>query len=162
MSEPLIRPARESDGTALAVIDRDTWSTLHAVMPLPEEGKRFFDTGSRPDHYLVAEVQGRVVGYVRLVPPTSLAANSHVRQIQGLVVARRARGGGVARALLGAARAEAARQGATRLTLRVLGHNTPARRLYESLGYAVEGVLPGEFVLDGKPVDDVVMGRSVD
>ncbi|MYV52865.1 GNAT family protein, partial [Streptomyces sp. SID3212] len=52
-------------------------------------------------------------------------------------------------------------QGARRLTLRVLGHNTPARRLYEAEGFAVEGVLPGEFLLDGEYVDDVLMGRSL-
>ncbi|NED74569.1 GNAT family N-acetyltransferase, partial [Streptomyces sp. SID9944] len=56
---------------------------------------------------------------------------------------------------------EARRQGARRITLRVLGHNTPARRLYESEGYAVEGVLPGEFLLEGAYVDDVLMGRLV-
>lgn len=53
------------------------------------------------------------------------------------------------------------RQGAVRVTLRVLGHNTPARRLYEAAGFTVEGVLPGEFLLDGVHVDDVCMGRGV-
>ncbi|NUR65391.1 MAG: GNAT family N-acetyltransferase, partial [Streptomyces sp.] len=53
------------------------------------------------------------------------------------------------------------RRGARRLTLRVLGHNTPARRLYESEGFVVEGVLPEEFLLDGEYVDDVFMGRGL-
>ncbi|MYV66769.1 GNAT family N-acetyltransferase, partial [Streptomyces sp. SID2131] len=43
----------------------------------------------------------------------------------------------------------------------VLGHNAPARALYASEGFAVEGVLPGEFLLDGAYVDDVCMGRSL-
>ncbi|MFD5329270.1 GNAT family N-acetyltransferase [Streptomyces sp. NPDC127092] len=103
-----------------------------------------------------------VLGYVRLAPPTPLAANAHVRQIQGLAVAGSVRGRGVARALLRAAAARARAQGATRLTLRVLGHNTPARTLYESEGFRVEGVLPDEFLLDGTYVDDVLMGRSLD
>ena len=47
------------------------------------------------------------------------------------------------------------------LTLRVLGHNTPARKLYETEGFAVEGVLPGEFLLEGVYVDDVLMGCSL-
>jgi RimJ/RimL family protein N-acetyltransferase len=50
-------------------------------------------------------------------------------------------------------------QGACRITLRVPGHNGPARRLCESLGFVVEGVLPGEFLLEGAFVDDVLMGR---
>jgi RimJ/RimL family protein N-acetyltransferase len=43
----------------------------------------------------------------------------------------------------------------------VLGHNLPARRLYESEGFVVEGILPGEFLLDGVYVDDVLMGRPL-
>jgi RimJ/RimL family protein N-acetyltransferase len=162
MPEPLIRPATERDEYFLAGIDQETWSTLHAVMPRPEPGEPFFDSGHPPREYLVAEVGGRIAGYIRLTRPTRLAVNAHVRQIAGLAVASWARGGGVARALVDAARQEAARQGATRITLRVLGHNAPARRVYEAAGFVVEGVLPGEFVLDGKPVDDVFMGRPVD
>ncbi|MBI0383539.1 GNAT family N-acetyltransferase, partial [Streptomyces albiflaviniger] len=103
-------------------------------------------------------------GAGRARPPylVAPACNAHVRQIQGLAVDERVRGQGVARALLGAAYQEARRQGATRMTLRVLGHNTPARRLYASEGFAVEGMLPGEFLLEGEYVDDVMMGRPLD
>ncbi|WP_344359940.1 GNAT family N-acetyltransferase [Streptomyces gobitricini] len=161
MTTPHIRPARPEDAAALARLDRDTWSPLHAVQPRPQPPyDPFFDSTHRPGDFLVAEAEdGRPDGYLRLVPPTRLACNRHVRQIQGLAVAERARGRGIARALLRAAFEEAARQGATRVTLRVLGHNKPARRLYASEGFVVEGVLPGEFFLDGRYVDDVLMGR---
>ncbi|QGV80986.1 GNAT family N-acetyltransferase [Streptomyces ficellus] len=162
MTTPHIRPARQEDADALARLDRDTWSPLHAVQPRPQPPyDPFFDSSHRPDDYLVAEADGRPAGYVRLVPPTRLACNAHVRQIQGLAVADWARGRGLARALLRAACEEALRQGATRITLRVLGHNKPARTLYASEGFAVEGVLPGEFFLDGRYVDDVFMGRAL-
>ncbi|EDY50163.1 acetyltransferase, partial [Streptomyces clavuligerus] len=85
----------------------------------------------------------------------------HVLQIQGLVVEDATRGRGLIRAILRTAGTEARRRGAVRLTLRVLGHNAPARALYTSEGFAVEGVLPGEFLLDGEYVDDVLMGRSL-
>ncbi|MFG2571793.1 GNAT family N-acetyltransferase [Streptomyces sp. NPDC048481] len=159
---PRIRAALPADDDALAALDGATWSTLHAVMPRPEPPyEPFFDERHAPGDYLVAELDGRLVGYLRLVPPTPLACNAHVRQIQGLAVLDEARGRGVARALLREAFEETRRQGARRLTLRVLGHNTPARRLYESEGFTVEGVLPGEFLLDGRYVDDVFMGRPV-
>ncbi|GGP40859.1 GNAT family N-acetyltransferase [Streptomyces melanogenes] len=162
MPSPHIRPARHTDDTALAELDRAVWSPLHAVQPRPEPPfEPFFDPANPPSCYLVAELDGLVAGYLRLVRSTRLDCNSHVRQIQGLAVADRARGRGVARALLRAAVEESRRQGARRLTLRVLGHNTPARKLYESEGFAVEGVLPGEFLLDGGYVDDVLMGRSL-
>ncbi|MFF1479497.1 GNAT family N-acetyltransferase [Streptomyces sp. NPDC058301] len=162
MTEPHIRPARHVDEAALAELDRDVWSPLHAVQPRPEPPfAPFFDPGNPPAHHLVAELDGTLAGYLRLARPTRLDCNAHVRQIRGLAVAHRARGRGIARALLRAAAEESRRQGARRLTLRVLGHNTPARELYESQGFTVEGVLPGEFLLGGEYVDDVLMGRSL-
>ncbi|MFD5903676.1 GNAT family N-acetyltransferase [Streptomyces microflavus] len=176
-----VRPALPADEEALGELDRSTWSTLHAVMPQPQPPyDPFFDERHRPGDFLVAEAMTeaateavteagapdgsggtRIAGYIRLVPPTPLACNAHVRQIQGLAVAAWARGAGVGRTLLRAACAEARRQGANRITLRVLGHNTPARALYASEGFAVEGVLSGEFFLHGRYVDDVLMGRSL-
>jgi len=173
MSAPQIRsllPVRLAvprDEAALGELDRATWSTLHAVQPRPMSPyEPFFDARHRPEEFLLAEaVTGsdgtHIAGYIRLARPTPLACNAHVRQIQGLAVADWARRHGVARALLRAAYAEARRQGAGRLTLRVLGHNAPARALYAAEGFTVEGVLPGEFLLGGRYVDDVLMGRSL-
>jgi ribosomal protein S18 acetylase RimI-like enzyme len=162
MSEPHIRIALPDDDEELGALDRATWSHLHAVMPRPQPPYgSFFDDRHAPADHLVAELDRRIVGYSRLGFPTPLACNAHVRQIQGLAVADEARGKGVGRALIRAAAEEARRRGARRLTLRVLGHNTPARKLYEAEGFAVEGVLPEEFLLDGKYVDDVFMGRSL-
>ncbi|GGJ97002.1 N-acetyltransferase [Streptomyces camponoticapitis] len=163
MPEPLIRAALPSDDDALSRLDHDTWSSLHAVTPRQEPPfEPFFDARHRPRDYLMAEIDGRTAGYLRLVPPTPLACNAHVRQIQGLAVYEWARGQGVARRLLRAAMERARGEGAVRMTLRVLGHNKPARALYESEGFVVEGVLPGEFFLDRRYVDDVLMGRSLD
>ncbi|MEU8981709.1 GNAT family N-acetyltransferase [Streptomyces sp. NPDC048309] len=162
MPVPHIRIATLDDGEALSRLDRDTWSTLHAVMPRPQPPyDPFYSERFGPRDHIVAELDGQVVGYIRLGFPTTLACNAHVRQILGLAVADRARGAGVGRALLRAALEEGRRQGARRITLRVLGHNTPARKLYEAEGFVVEGILREEFLLDGEYVDDVFMGRSL-
>ncbi|MGW7288037.1 N-acetyltransferase family protein [Streptomyces sp. NPDC054847] len=163
MPESHIRPARHDDDTELGELDRATWSPLHAVTPRPQPPyDSFFDANHRPEQFLVAEDgHAAILGYIRLAAPTPLACNRHVRQIQGLAVAERARGRGVGRALLRAACDEARRQGAVRITLRVLAHNAPARALYEAEGFVVEGILPGEFHLDGRFVDDVLMGRAL-
>lgn len=159
MPVPYIRFATHDDEEALSRLDRVTWSTLHSVQPRPQPPyDPFFNERFGPRDHLVAELGGQLAGYVRLACPSLLACHSHVRQIQGLAVAETARGAGVGRALLRGAREEAGRQGARRLTLRVLGHNTPARKLYESEGFEVEGILPQEFLLDGEYVDDVLMG----
>ncbi|MDX2548356.1 GNAT family N-acetyltransferase [Streptomyces sp. WI04-05B] len=160
---PFVRPARTEDDEALGRLDRATWSTLHAVTPRPTPPYTpFFRESAEPGDHLVAVTgDGRVLGYVRLARPTPLASNAHVLQIQGLAVSDEARGTGVGRLLVRAAVTEARRRGALRLSLRVLGHNATARKLYESEGFAVEGVQPREFLLDGEFVDDVLMGRSL-
>jgi ribosomal protein S18 acetylase RimI-like enzyme len=165
MSEPRelrIRTARPGDDGELALLDRLTWSHLHAVMPEPQPPYApFFSDRRAPEDCLVAELADRLVGYVLLGFPTPVDSNRHVRQIQGLAVAEEARGRGVGRGLVRAAVDEARRRGARRITLRVLAHNTPARGLYEAEGFVVEGVLPEEFLLGGEYVDDVFMGRSL-
>lgn len=162
MPEPFIRVARPEDEGELALLDRETWSHLHAVTPPPQPPyETFFSERSGPRDHRVAEHGGRLAGYVRIGPPTELASNRHVQQIRGLAVAERARGLGLGRALVRAAVEEARERGARRITLRVLGHNTVARTLYESEGFVVEGVQPEEFLLGDAYVDDVMMGRSL-
>ncbi|OEV01715.1 GNAT family N-acetyltransferase [Streptomyces oceani] len=167
-----IRVAEAGDEDALAVLDRSHWSPLYAVHPRPEPPyPPFFDATHLPAHFLLAEwtggdqdgsapaSPGALVGYIRMVPRTSLPSNAHVREIQGLLVDPAVRGHGVGRALLEEACARAREEGALRMGLRVLGTNEPARRLYAAAGFAEEGRLPGEFLLAGDYVDDVLMGR---
>ncbi|MCX5201667.1 GNAT family N-acetyltransferase [Streptomyces sp. NBC_00237] len=157
-----VRAATFADDLALGALDRDTWSPLSAVTPPPEPPYGpYFDERHFPEDVLVAEEDGRLLGYVRLVPPTPLACNAHVLQINGFAVAEEARGRGIGRTLVRAACAEVLRRGGRRITLRVLCHNTPARALYEAEGFAVEGVLPQEFFLRGEYLDDVLMGRAL-
>ncbi|MFI6446518.1 GNAT family N-acetyltransferase [Kitasatospora sp. NPDC050543] len=157
----IIRPARPEDEQQLADLNRAAWSWLSDVAPCPPEGTGMFDERHTPGQYLLALLGGRVVGYVRQVPPTPLDSNRHVRQIQGLAVDSDVRGRGVGRALVEAACDAARGEGARRITLRVLGHNAPARRLYARCGFREEGALPGEFLIEGQYVDDICMGRSL-
>ncbi|MCW2913944.1 MAG: GCN5-related N-acetyltransferase [Actinomycetia bacterium] len=162
MSDFRIRPAVRADEVALIELDRRTWAPDNAITPIPEEGSAFFDHWHLPEQFLVAERDGRLVGFVRVVQPVPVQSGAHVRQIQGLAVDPTERRRGLGRTLLYAALDEARRQGAQRITLRVLSVNTPARRLYESQGFVVEGVLPREFLIEGVYVDDVLMGRPLD
>jgi ribosomal protein S18 acetylase RimI-like enzyme len=156
-----IRPAKPDDDAALAAIDRATWSEITSPAPPPPPDRTFFDGRCSPEDVIVAELDGRVAGYVQLARPTPVPAGDHVLQIAGLAVDPGAQGRGVGRALVEAAAAEATRRGARRLTLRVLGENEPARRLYAACGFVVEGVLSGEFHLGGVDVDDVLMARRL-
>lgn len=158
-----VRPAEPADEEALAALDLAAWSWLHSPAPRPDSGSgwTFFNERTRPADVLVATVEGAVAGYVKLGRATPLEASDHVRTINGLVVADDFRRRGVGRALLDAAAAEARERGARRLTLRVLGPNEAARQLYQSAGFVVEGVQRGEFVIDGREVDDVLMALDL-
>ena len=156
----ILRLAHSDDDAALADLDRRTWAVENAVMARPETGARFF-TNSVPDDVLVAELDCVVVGWTKLAKATPLPSNAHVAQIQGLAVDHAVRGRGIGRALLERACEVARERGARRIWLRVLATNPGAKRLYESVGFAVEGELPGEFQLGGVYVDDVIMGRSL-
>ena len=156
-----VRPATPHDDPALLRVDQDTWDPVVTPAPRRPERRRFFAADEQPRDVLVAEVDDAVVGYVRLHQAIPLPSHQHVLEVNGLAVSPQAHRTGVGRALVECAKHEARDRGATRLTLRVLGGNAGARRLYESCGFVVEGVLVGEFVLDGEPVDDVLMACSL-
>ncbi|MER5865524.1 GNAT family N-acetyltransferase [Kitasatospora sp. NPDC002040] len=156
-----IRTARPEDEPELARLDHVSWSWLSDVVPQPAPDAQLFDERRPPVNFLVAESEGRILGYIQQGSPTPLPSNRHIRQIQGFVVDPAARGRGIGRALVEAACALARADGVHRMTLRVLAHNAQARRLYERCGFQVDGVLPEEFWLDGVYVDDVWMGRKL-
>ncbi|MER7753447.1 GNAT family N-acetyltransferase [Kitasatospora sp. NPDC097643] len=157
----IIRSARPEDEREFAALERATWTPLADVSPQPTEDKAVFDERHTPEQYLLAVLDGRIVGYVRQVPATPLASNRHVRQIQGLAVDGTVRGRGIGRRLVEAACDAARAEGARKISLRVLGWNAPARRLYEACGFVVEGSLAEEFLIDGSYVDDVWMARTL-
>jgi ribosomal protein S18 acetylase RimI-like enzyme len=157
-----VRTAKPGDDRALVTLDRATWSTLTSPAPPPPEPDwRFLDEKVDIRDVLVAEVDGEIAGYVRIGRVFPIASSDHVLHISGIAVGPAFQRKGVGGALLTAAEKEARARGARRLTLRVLAHNDVAVRLYERAGYVVEGVLKGEFFLDGEYVDDMLMALDL-
>jgi ribosomal protein S18 acetylase RimI-like enzyme len=151
----LIRPATRDDWPTVDALIRHTAAE---ASPLPvEDYPDDLLARTDPADVLVAATDDRVVGFVKLGRPTSMATNAHVLTIAGLAVAAEQQGAGIGRRLALAAIQEATVRGARRLTLHVLGSNRRARDLYSSLGFVVEGVLAEEFLLGGEYVDDVLM-----
>ena len=154
-----IRTARADDAAPLAAIDVATWTSATSPAGVPTEPRPFFRDEENPADTLVAVSDGAVLGYAKLRNTLPTPSHAHVLEINGLAVDPAAAGRGVGSALVEAAVAEAARRGARKVTLRVLGTNAAARRLYARCGFVEEGVLRDEFVLDGRFVDDVFMAR---
>jgi ribosomal protein S18 acetylase RimI-like enzyme len=151
-----VRGATAADEAPLAVLDRAAWTPFSSPGPL-DEAEPFFNERNPRDGVLVAVVDGEVAGYVRLQRATRFRSSDHVLAINGIAVDPARQGQGIGRALIDAAISEARSRGARRLTLRVFSPNERARRLYESAGFVVEGVLRDEFFLDGRYVDDIAM-----
>ena len=158
----VLRRATETDDAALLAIDKQTWTDAVSPAPTPPEASAFFRDRTGPQDVLLAEAGGEVAGYVSLTQDLPIPSHTHVLTVNGLAVDPARQGNGIGRRLVEAAVAEAARRGARKVSLRVLAPNTTARTLYESCGFVVEGVLRGEFVLRGKPVDDLLMARVLD
>lgn len=157
-----IRPAEPADDGAIVAVDDRTWTTLTSPAPKPEGPRSHFERHPVED-VLVAVLDGRVVGYVQIHNlHGDVPSHRHAIEINGLAVHPDATGRGVGGQLVEAAVAEAVRRGARKVSLRVLGPNAAARRLYARCGFREEGVLREEFLLDGVYVDDVLMARFVD
>lgn len=157
-----VRWAQADDDAELVAIDEATWTAAVSPAPRPRAGTTFFDDRTSPADVLVAESDGVVAGYAAIGNSLPVPSHKHVLELRGLAVAPAAGGRGVGRRLVDAVVAEARARGARKVTLRVLGPNTVARRLYVRCGFEVEGLLQAEFLLDGQYVDDVLMAHQLD
>jgi ribosomal protein S18 acetylase RimI-like enzyme len=87
---------------------------------------------------LVAEVDGRPVGFTQLYPGFSSVSAAVIWTLNDLYVLEAARGTGAASALMERAEALARGAGAAYLKLETARDNTVAQRLYARQGYHVE------------------------
>jgi ribosomal protein S18 acetylase RimI-like enzyme len=156
-----VRTAVEEDGRALALIDQATWSFEVSPVPLRPLDIPFFDDRTAPDDVLVAHENKHIMGYLKLRPAPMPASSRHVQEINGFAVAPDHQGRGIGHLLLTAARQEAIRRKARRITLRVLGTNTRAQAVYLAHGYHIEGRLKDQFLLQGRYVDDIFMALEL-
>lgn len=156
-----IRQARPADEAALRQIDAVTWTADTSPAPPRSPDQPFFSERTQPGDVLVVEADGQVIGYVHLEQASAIPSHQHVLDVSGLAVDPAQQGHGAGRRLVEAGVEQARLRGARKLALRVLGPNERARRLYESCGFRVEGVLRDEFRLRGRYVDDVLMARDL-
>lgn len=162
----VIRPAEDADAVGVLAVQAEAAAERRWIATQPEEIPKPEDqVESRRKLVrdggilLVAEEGGRIVGLCGLMRGQRLATR-HTADL-GLTVAASHRGRGVGRALVTAAEAWAARAGIERITLGVFVHNEAARRLYERLGYEVEGMRRGQYRLEGRDVDEILMAKRV-
>jgi ribosomal protein S18 acetylase RimI-like enzyme len=117
----------------------------------------FTDRGYR---FRVAEVDGQLVGFVKL-GPSALPIETAARAIElrQLYVLKEHHGSGIAAALTDWAIAEARRQGFEELYLTVYVDNHRARRFYDRYGF--EAVGRYDFMVGSHADEDIIMRKRL-
>jgi RimJ/RimL family protein N-acetyltransferase/predicted enzyme related to lactoylglutathione lyase len=160
MPELEIRPIAPDDAEAVWRIRRQP-GVIETTMGLPSERlgrrRRWIEDLGDDDHMFVAVRHGEVVGVAGL--HVAAGRRRHVGEL-GVAVAPAHQRKGVGTALMGALLELAdGWLGLRRVELQVVADNERARRLYERLGFEVEGRLRGFFVSEGRLLDVWAMAR---
>lgn len=116
------------------------------------------DTESPRNLFLVAVVNDRIVGFSRC-EGVYLKRFSHKVEF-GVCVLKDFWGYGIGKKLLKESISWADANGIKKITLNVLETNDKAIKLYERLGFEIEGILKNDKILsDGKYYNTIIMGR---
>jgi ribosomal protein S18 acetylase RimI-like enzyme len=132
-----IRPAARSDADRIAPLF-GAYRQFYGRPPDLDRARAFIRERlerSESVIFLAEDDSGRTLGFVQLFPSFTSVEARRLWVLNDLFVAADARGLGVGRALMNAAREHAVRTGAKRLTLETMDDNPTAWKLYESLGY---------------------------
>ena len=162
----VIRPSDDGDVAAIAAIYRH--HVLHGVAsfedvpPEPDEiGRRRHDILDHGLPYLVAERQGRVVGYCYAGLYRTRSAYRFTLEDSIYIDAAEIRRG-IGRALLGELIARCERLGYRQMIAVIGGSDQwPSIRLHEALGFGHVGLLPAVGFKFGAWVDTVLMQRAL-
>jgi RimJ/RimL family protein N-acetyltransferase len=157
-----IRPARAGDipstRACFDVVARERRYLARLEAPPLDASRAFWGTVIEkgwPFEIAVEGGGGRVVGWCDIVPEPH-PGHRHAG-VLGMGLLPECRGQGVGKRLLAATLDDARRVGLERVELNVYETNARARRLYEQLGFVVEGVRRRHRKLDGAYEDNVLM-----
>ena len=154
-----IRAATLADAAAIAALYNEGIAERQATFETrprePEEIAAWFE----PElPFLVAEVDGQVVGFARVSPYTDRCVYAGVGE-HGVYVDAAARGHGLGRRLLEALARAAEDRGLYKLTSRVFTTNAPSLAAHRAAGFEEVGVQRRHGRLDGQWKDCVLVER---
>jgi ribosomal protein S18 acetylase RimI-like enzyme len=150
-----IRTATADGDDALRRLDVTAWPEELPVVP-PDPATSFFGPHRQPEDVLVCVGEGGdLAGYPHLAPHIPIETNTHLINLNALVVGADFRGRGLSHQLIDGAVEEARSRSRRKLGLRAMSTNSTGVRLYKSHGSALEGRLREEFRQpDGSYADD--------
>lgn len=131
-----IRQARPEDGPGIAAVVnpviRDTAVTFTTLEKDPDEFRAAITAA--PNRYIVAEVDGEVIGYATFFQFRGGPGYAHTME-HSIALAPEAWGGGVGRALMAALEQAARADGAHTLFAGVSGENPAGVKFHAALGF---------------------------
>jgi len=162
VSQITVRAAAERDAAAICTIYNqgieDRIATLETERRTPEE-RRAWMAARDPRHpVVVAEADGRVIGWGSLNPYSPRAAYQYVADFS-VYVERGWRGKGVGRRLLERLIELARAIGYHKMMLSAFPFNESGMALYERMGFTRVGICHEMGLLDGKWVDTIIMEK---
>ena len=159
-----VRGARPYDAAALLDLKRQLDRETSFMMYEPGERQSSIQDLARelasvdrsPNSVvLLAELAGELAGYVELTGGSFRRSRATAYLVIG--VRADAAGSGIGTGLLRSAKDWAAAHGLHRLELTVMAHNSRAIRLYERMGFSVEGRRAECLLIDGQFIDELTM-----
>lgn len=157
----IVRDSEIKDAPGLMALDELVWNERTAPASLSWKTRGEFLRHTPPGTQLVAVQDETLCGYIGFRPPTLLASNSHVLEIN-IAVHPRYQRQGIGSALMNALLEQTAQRGVKKISLRVLSSNISALTFYQKCGFVEEGRLFGEFYIEGQYVDDILMAYYLD
>jgi phosphinothricin acetyltransferase len=133
-----VRDLRPDDWAEVARIYAEGIRTGNATFETEVPSWEGWDAAHLPEHRFVAERDGRVVGWIALLPVSSRACYAGVAEISAYV-GEEARGQGVGSELLAAAIESSERAGIWTLQTGVFPENAPSLGLLGRFGFRVLG-----------------------
>jgi len=164
MADIVVRDASPQDAAASIALRKALFAETDFLLYAPNEYVTTAEelaaqleriAGSGHSRSLLAEVDGAQVGLLGAIgssiPRIRHAAQLYIGVLKGFW------GRGVGRALLAEVIAWAPSAGLTRLELFVMKDNARAITFYERFGFRVEGARRRAYIINGRPVDDILM-----
>jgi diamine N-acetyltransferase len=160
------RRGRVGDAAAIDGVFRKSFCDTFSHLYRPQDLETFlgdftlnaWEAELRDDRFAfqVAEVEGQVVGYVKLGPPAlPVETQGPSVELRQLYLLKDWHGLGAAKALMDWAIEEAKARGGTELYLTVYIENERAKRLYERNGFVEVG--PYHFMVGEQADEDIIM-----